>query len=124
MDGLRRRTRCRLGVPFPFPPGHITPASLRFPIIQLRHRGTQRPLLNSTTNVYWNQIYDSSILRQTQTALDPLESGIDPWRNIFYRTDFERDVCRLMDRVVPISIESNANVFGANSREEGIKPVS
>ena len=70
------------------------------------------------------RIYDSSILRQTQIALDLLKSGIDPWRNIFYRIDFERDVCRLMDRVVPISIESNANVFGADSREEGIKPVS
>ena len=55
MDGLRRRTRCRLGVPFPFPPGHIAPASLRFTIIQLRHRGTQRSLSKSTTNAYWNQ---------------------------------------------------------------------
>ena len=70
------------------------------------------------------RIYDSSTRSQIQTALDLLKSGIDPGRNIFYRTESETNGCRLMDHVGPVSIESNANVFGADSREENIKPVS
>ena len=39
MDGLRRGTPCRLSLPFPFLPGHTTPASFRFTIIQLHPWG-------------------------------------------------------------------------------------
>ena len=45
-------------------------------------------------------------------------------RNISCRTGFDGDTYLSMDSVVLISIESIANVFGADVRKGDIKPVS
>ena len=74
------------------------------------------------------RIYDSSVRSHKahiQSAFDlSKKAGIDPRRNIFYHTDFERGTYRLIDGVVPISIESIANVFGADLLEGDAKPFS
>ena len=52
------------------------------------------------------------------------ESGTHLRRSISCRTGFDGDTCWSMDCVVPISIESTADVFGADVRKGDTKPVS